>query len=65
MGFNLIYLWSKAEILKKYLSEIQNLSLAKPVIGERFNFSNLIDAIRKFQSRQTVGKVVININDEK
>lgn len=65
MGFNLIYLWNKAEILKKYLSEIQNLSLAKPLIGERFNFSNLIDAIRKFQSRQTVGKVVININDEK
>jgi len=65
MGFNLIYLWNKAEILKKYLSEIQNLSLAKPLIGERFNFSNLIDAIRKFQSRQTVGKVVININNEK
>lgn len=65
MGFNLIYLWNNAEILKKYLSDIQNLSLAKPLIGERFNFSNLIDAIRKFQSRQTVGKVVININDEK
>lgn len=61
MGFNLIYLWDKVELMKKYLSEILKMDLPKPLIGEQFDFNNLIDAVRKFQSGQTVGKVVIKL----
>lgn len=61
MGFNLIYLWDKVELMKKYLGEILNMNLPKPLIGEQFSFDKLIEGIRKFQSGQTVGKVVIKV----
>ena len=61
MGFNLIYLWDKVDLMKKYLSDILNMDLPKPLIGEQFSFDKLIDAVRKFQSGQTVGKVVIKL----
>lgn len=61
MGFNLIYLWDKVDLMKKYLDDILKLDLPKPIIGEKFDFNNLIDAVRKFQSGQTVGKVVIKL----
>lgn len=61
MGFNLIYLWDKVDLMKKYLSDILNMDLPKPLIGEQYNFSNLLDGIKKFQSGKTVGKVVIKV----
>ena len=61
MGFNLIYLWDKVDLMKKYLSDLLNMDLPKPLIGEQFSFEELIDAVRKFQSGQTVGKVVVKL----
>ena len=61
MGFNLIYLWDKVELMKKYLGEILIMRLPKPLIGEQYSFDKLIEGIRKFQSGQTVGKVVIKL----
>ncbi len=62
MGFNLIWLYEKKEYLRKLLDELTNLNLTKPSIGEIYEFNNLISAIVKFQSGQTVGKVVIKVN---
>jgi len=62
MGFNLIYLWDKVELMKKYLKNILDMNLAKPLIGEVYEFEDLLNAIKKFQSGKTVGKVVVVID---
>lgn len=61
MGFNLIWLYEKGSYLKSLLEEIINLNLAKPLIGEIFNFNQIHDAIRRFQSGKTFGKVVVKV----
>ena len=48
MGFNLIYLWDKVELMKKYLSNILEMNLPKPMIGEVFDFNELLSAVKKF-----------------
>ena len=62
MGFNLIWLYDKNEYLKKLLNELIELNLDKPYIGEVFEFNQLPEAIRKFQSGNTFGKVVVKVN---
>ncbi len=61
MGFNLIYLWDKVGLMKKYLNNILEMNLPKPLIGEVYEFKELISAVKKFQTGQTVGKVVIKV----
>jgi len=62
MGFNLIYLWDNVKSLKIYLENILELNLPKPMIGEIFNFENLIDAVKKLQAGKTIGKVIVKID---
>ena len=61
-GFNLIYLYEKAELLHQLLSELKELNLDKPHVGNVIDFDKMIDAIQLFQTGQTVGKVVIKVN---
>lgn len=61
MGFNLIYLWNKVSMMKKYLNIILEMNLPKPFIGEVYDFKDLLTAVKKFQSGQTVGKVVVKV----
>ena len=61
MGFNLIYLWDKVELMKKYLQDILEMNLPKPLIGEVFEFKELLSAVKKFQTGKTVGKVIVKI----
>lgn len=61
MGFNLIWLYEKGDYLKSLLNEILELELEKPYIGEIFGFDKMHDAIRKFQSGKTFGKVVVRV----
>jgi len=62
MGFNLFYLWNKIELLKTYLNNILEMNLPKPLIGEVFEFQDLLLAVKKFQSGQTMGKVIVKID---
>lgn len=62
MGFNLIYLWETPEKMKKMLKDIQKLNLGKPHIGNTFSFSELINAVKLFQSGKTIGKVVVSVS---
>jgi len=62
MGFNLIYLWDKVELMKKYLTNILEMNLPKPMIGEVFEFKDLLSAVKKFQTGQTVGKIIVVID---
>lgn len=61
MGFNLIWLYEKGDYLKSLLNEILELKLDKPYIGDIFSFEQMKDAIRKFQSGKTFGKVVVKV----
>lgn len=62
MGFNLIYLWNRIELMKKYLNNILEMELPKPLIGEVYNFKDLLRAVKKFQSGHTIGKVVVKVD---
>ena len=62
MGFNLIYLWDKPDELKKMLLEILNMNIKPPYIGKIYSFSNLIEALKYFQSGKTIGKIVVKID---
>ncbi len=59
LGFNLIWLYDRVDELRNMLTKIQDLDLSKPYVGEVFNFEQLKDALRKFQSGKTMGKVVV------
>ncbi len=59
LGFNLIWLYERVDLLKSMLHEIESLNLQKPYIGKIFDFDHLIDAVKVFQSGNTIGKVVV------
>lgn len=59
LGFNLIYLYEKAELMHRLLSEIQDLGIEKPYVGQTFKWEELPDAIRAFRGGKTIGKVVV------
>ncbi len=61
LGFNLIWLYERATLLRQLLQELETLKLSPPHVGHRFSFDQLPDAIRLFQTGKTVGKVVVEI----
>jgi len=61
MGFNLIWLYNRAELMHRLLGELKSLNLGRPHVGHEFAFEDLKEAILKFQSGQTMGKVVLNV----
>jgi len=61
LGFNLIYLYEQAPLMHQLLQEIEQLDLGKPHIGHTFPFAELPEAIRLFQSGETMGKVVVEV----
>jgi alcohol dehydrogenase len=62
LGFNLIYLYEKSELMHQLMREIAELKIGKPVVGNTFVFEKLPDAVRLFKSGNTTGKVVITHN---
>ncbi|WP_254159000.1 zinc-binding dehydrogenase [Chryseosolibacter histidini] len=61
MAFNLIWIYDQKEIMKEMLTEIEALKLPAPIVGHRFNFSQMHEALTLFQSGRTTGKIVLNI----
>jgi alcohol dehydrogenase len=61
MGFNLIYLYQNAHKMKKILEELEKLALGKPYVGHVFDFLQLKEALKLFQSGSTTGKVVVKV----
>lgn len=60
MGFNLIWLYERVELLHELLGDLSKMDLGKPHVGHTFAFEELKDAIHLFQSGKTMGKVVLN-----
>ena len=61
MGFNLIWLYHQAELMHDILQKLESMDIGKPHIGYRFDFDNLIEALKLFQSGKTVGKVIVEV----
>jgi alcohol dehydrogenase len=61
MGFNLIWLYHRAALMHELLRELSSLDLGKPHVGHTFKFDTLKEAILKFQSGHTIGKVVVEV----
>jgi NADPH:quinone reductase-like Zn-dependent oxidoreductase len=62
LGFNLIWLYDRVNLMKNMLNEITLLQLGKPYIGKVFPYDKFMQAIKEFQSGNTTGKVVVTIN---
>lgn len=62
MAFNLIFLFHQAELMHEMLQEIEKLDLGKPLVGHRFPFAELKEAILFFQTGKTTGKVVVEVD---
>lgn len=61
LGFNLIYLYERTALMQSLIAELKDLDIGKPHVGHVFEFPNLIEAIKLFQTGQTIGKVVVKV----
>ncbi len=59
--FNLIWLWDKISEMNHYLNELIELNISAPLIGKKFKFEEIQDALKYFKSGQSIGKVVVNL----
>lgn len=65
IGFNLIWLYHQAERFSQVVDALMALHLPPPVVGARYRFEELPAAIRALQSGKTIGKVVVEIINNK
>ena len=61
LGFNLIYLYERVELMHSLIQELKDLDIGKPHVGHTFPFDKLIEAIELFQTGKTIGKVVVTV----
>jgi len=61
LGFNLIWMFDKVELLADLVDGLASLSLPPPHIGEELPFEQAQEAIRRLQSGTTRGKVVLTL----
>ena len=61
MGFNLIWLYDKVELMHQILQKVSELDLGEPRVGHIFSFDRLAHALRFFLSGKSVGKIVVTV----
>lgn len=61
LGFNLIWLYHRVELMHQLLGELAAMNLGRPHVGRVFPFDQLKEAILLFQSGKTMGKVVVEV----
>eukprot|EP00775_Hariotina_reticulata_P012082 gene12082-12222_t len=62
VGFNLIWLYDKLDVLAALYQQVDGLQLDAPMVGKEFAFEELPAALAYLQSGQSVGKVVCSRN---
>lgn len=61
IGFNLIWLWDKQEMLQECLDSVMALSPDLIPIDREFEFNDVVNALKYFQTGKNVGKVIVNV----
>lgn len=61
MGFNLIWLWDRADALAGAYEEVDAIITAPPLVGRRFPFAEARAAMRHLQSGESIGKIVLEV----
>jgi NADPH:quinone reductase-like Zn-dependent oxidoreductase len=61
IGFNLIWLFERADRLPDTCAAARRLSPSRPHIGSRFAFADVPGALRALQGGRTTGKVVVEV----
>ncbi len=59
MGFNLIWLYDRAQLMKEIMGELKTMNLPPPRVGHTYQWEEMYQAIKYFQSGATTGKVII------
>lgn len=58
--FNLIWLWDKISEMNQYMDELLNLGIPAPLVGKKYKFEEMHEALKFFKSGASIGKVVVN-----
>ena len=61
MGFNLIWIYDQQKLMYQMLIDIQHLNLPPPIVGHRYKFSQMKEALALFQGGTTTGKIVVKV----
>ncbi|MEP2772048.1 MAG: zinc-binding dehydrogenase [Fulvivirga sp.] len=61
LGFNLIWLYHQKALMNEMLAAMKALELPTPHVGHVYDFEEMHEAIKLFQSGATTGKVVLNV----
>lgn len=61
LAFNLIWLYDRVHLMNEMLDEMSKLDLGKPFVGKTFQWNEMYDAIKFFQSGKSTGKVVVTL----
>jgi len=64
MGFNLLFLYERAELFAGMLTDLEAYKLDPPTVGKTFDFKDMHQALTYFQTGKNIGKVVVNIKKE-
>ncbi len=59
MGFNLIWLYDRVELMREMLQGLMDLKIGAQHVGHVFEWEQMHEAIRQFQLGRTTGKVVV------
>ncbi|MEM7182585.1 MAG: zinc-binding dehydrogenase [Spirochaetota bacterium] len=63
MGFNLIWLYDRPQLLKPILTKLMSLELPPQIVGKTYPFSEAIAALTEFKAGKTVGKLVLHSSE--
>jgi len=61
MGFNLIWLYDRAPLMKEIMSQLKAMNLPPPIVGHHYQWGEMYQAVKNFQSGATTGKVVVKV----
>uniref|UniRef100_A0A383VHV9 Enoyl reductase (ER) domain-containing protein n=1 Tax=Tetradesmus obliquus TaxID=3088 RepID=A0A383VHV9_TETOB len=61
VGFNLIWLYDRLDLLADLYDKLDSLSLGPPLVGRTYDFAELPAALAYLQSGRSVGKVVVTL----
>ncbi|KAF6250687.1 hypothetical protein COO60DRAFT_1465043 [Scenedesmus sp. NREL 46B-D3] len=61
VGFNLIWLYDRLDLLAELYDKLDGLNLGPPLVGKVFKFKDMPAALLYLQSGRSVGKVVVTV----